>query len=244
MLVSVVTITYKDLSGLRKTISSVLEQNYKHISYLIVDGGEDLDQILNLPEYNSRIKVVSEPDGGIYDAMNKGAYLSDANYLIYMNSGDTFYGADSLSVLVENIDGNSIVLGGYEAVYSSKYRYKRYVNKPISFIGGMPFCTQSALIPTELIVSGNGFDLNYKIYSDWSWFWDMYNLGVTFIVVDEIVSSFDKTGVSSNGNVLERYNESARVLRSKGRKGYCRIWVMIKNFIKKITPLKVMNLFR
>ena len=91
MKVSIITISYNAEKTLEQTIKSVINQTYKNIEYIIIDGGST-DNTLNIINNNEAkiTKWISEPDKGLYDAMNKGAELAQGDYLIFMNAGDTF----------------------------------------------------------------------------------------------------------------------------------------------------------
>lgn len=89
--ISVITVVYNDKEGLEKTIQSVLSQTYDNIEYIIVDGGSTDGSVDIIKKYQNRIgKWISEPDEGIYDAMNKGVGLSSGEWLNFMNAGDVF----------------------------------------------------------------------------------------------------------------------------------------------------------
>ena len=94
---SIITIVYNNKDNLIKTIKSVREQTYKNIEYIIVDGGSTdgtVDVIKQNPDLIA--KYITEPDDGIYDAMNKGLKLATGDYLWFMNSGDEIYANDTV----------------------------------------------------------------------------------------------------------------------------------------------------
>lgn len=87
MIISVITINYNNSTGLRKTIQSVIAQTYNNIEYIVIDGGSTDGSKSIIEEYEKDIDFwVSEPDGGIYPAMNKGTSHAHGDYCIYMNS--------------------------------------------------------------------------------------------------------------------------------------------------------------
>ena len=89
---SIITINYNNADGLRRTIESVVSQTYADYEYLIIDGGSTDGSVNAIKEYEDKISYwVSEKDGGIYNAMNKGVKVAHGEYLIFMNSGDVFY---------------------------------------------------------------------------------------------------------------------------------------------------------
>ena len=98
--VSIITVVYNDVKNIRSTIESYLSQSYDNKEYIIIDGGSNdgTMDIVNL--YRDRIDVVvSEPDKGIYDAMNKGIKRATGNWIGILNSGDTFVSTDTLKTV-------------------------------------------------------------------------------------------------------------------------------------------------
>ena len=89
---SIITVNYNDAQGLEDTIKSVVSQTYNDYEFIIIDGGSTDDSKYIIEENQSQIDYwVSEPDKGIFNAMNKGILASKGDYLIFMNSGDCFY---------------------------------------------------------------------------------------------------------------------------------------------------------
>ena len=90
MRLSIITINYNNREGLRKTIESVVNQTYRNFEYIIIDGGSTDGSVEVVKEYADRISYwVSEPDNGIYNAMNKGVLAANGKYIQFLNSGDT-----------------------------------------------------------------------------------------------------------------------------------------------------------
>lgn len=112
MRISVITINYNNSAGLLKTIQSVVNQTYKNIEYIVIDGGSADDSKDIIEEYSKNIDFwVSEPDGGIYPAMNKGTSHAHGDYCIYMNSGDVFYSKDVIQKIADCNPTEDIVCG-------------------------------------------------------------------------------------------------------------------------------------
>ena len=125
---SVITVTYNAEKVLEDTIQSVIAQTYHHVEYIIVDGASKDGTLSIIDRYRPRIHtVVSEPDKGLYDAMNKGIALASGDYLCFLNAGDCFHEDDTLQQMVHTINGNELpdVLYGETAIVDEKRHFQR-----------------------------------------------------------------------------------------------------------------------
>src|SRR4051812_11860469 len=96
--ISIITINYNDKEGLRSTIDSVITQSFRDFEFLVIDGNSSDGGKEVLEEYKSHIDYcVSEPDTGVYNAMNKGIRAATGDYLLFLNSGDVLYNNDILA---------------------------------------------------------------------------------------------------------------------------------------------------
>lgn len=111
-LISVVTVSYNAVLTIEQTILSVINQTYPHIEYIIIDGGSTDGTVDIIKKYANRIAYwVSEPDKGIYDAMNKGIRTAKGEWINFMNAGDLFYSKDTLEkVFSKSINDNIKVI--------------------------------------------------------------------------------------------------------------------------------------
>lgn len=106
---SIITVTYNAEAVLEDTIQSVISQTYHHVEYIIVDGASKDGTLSIIDRYRDRItRIVSEPDKGLYDAMNKGIRLATGDYLCFLNAGDSFHEDDTLQQMVRSISGNEL----------------------------------------------------------------------------------------------------------------------------------------
>lgn len=110
---SIITINYNDKNGLEKTIKSVINQSCRDYEFIVVDGGSNdgsADIIKNHTDYID--KWVSEPDKGIYNAMNKGALMASGDYITYLNSGDEFHDQDVTRDIISHLDRETDIIFG------------------------------------------------------------------------------------------------------------------------------------
>lgn len=173
---SIITVTYNAEKVLEDTIQSVIAQTYHHIEYIIVDGASKDGTLSIINRYRSHIHtVVSEPDKGLYDAMNKGIALASGDYLCFLNAGDCFHEDDTLQQMAHTINGNELpdVLYGETAIVDKDRHFLRMrrLSTPEtltwkSFKQGMLVCHQ-AFFPRHTLVEP--YNLKYRFSADFDW---------------------------------------------------------------------------
>ena len=193
--ISVVTVCYNAVKDIEKTILSVVNQTYPNIEYIIIDGGSKDGTMNVVNRYKDKIDViVSEPDKGIYDAMNKGIDRATGEWINFMNAGDCFEGENIVSqVFVADIDKCKSVLYG-----DVKLKTKGVTTaKPLKYLRCMmPFCHQSTFVKLPM----EKYDTNYRIVADYKLFSDYYYYkgNACFEYVPVTIAVFDDVeGVSS-----------------------------------------------
>ena len=175
-LISIITVTFNAGATLPATIKSVEEQTFRDFEYIIVDG-KSRDNTLELARTCrvSDIRIKSESDNGIYDAMNKGIGLANGQYLIFLNAGDSFHAPDTLQRIADAIrdnDAPGIVYGQTELVDSDRNLLgPRHLNAPEvltyeSFKDGMLVCHQAFVVLAKIAPL---YDLKYKLSADYDW---------------------------------------------------------------------------
>lgn len=193
---SIITVNYNNCEGLRKTIESVVNQTYKDFEYIIIDGGSTDGSVDVIREYAGRIDYwVSEPDKGIYNAMNKGILKATGEYLNFMNSGDCFYDNEVLNDFSKY--GEDVVLGKYKKESCEFGLGHVYDDVTMIDLCKGSFNHQSAFM-RRILFENNLYDEHYKIVSDWKFFIDVLIFkNCSFRNVNRIVVSYDMTGISS-----------------------------------------------
>lgn len=201
MQLSVVSINYNNKDGLEKTILSVLSQSFKDYEYIIIDGGSTDGSVDVIKKYSEYISYwVSEPDKGIYNALNKGVAVMNGDYCIFMNSGDCFYDEDSIYKTFELSKGSDIICGN---------TFLGYFKTPpqdvtMEFLFDNSICHQCAFIKSD-IMKKYGYDENYKIVSDRKFFLQALIFdNCSYESVDVNVVRYDITGFSAVNPVLSR----------------------------------------
>jgi len=170
---SVITIVYNNVRDIERTMLSVLNQTYRNIEYIIIDGGSKDGTVEAIYKYKSRLaQFISEPDNGIYHAMNKGLSLATGDYVLFMNSGDEIYAPETVTEVFESAAAADIYYGETE-MYNEQWEslgQRRHCAPEIfnwkSFRYGMSISHQAIYVKRSL---AQPFDLRYKYSSDIDW---------------------------------------------------------------------------
>lgn len=247
--VTIVTIVYNGVESLEETILSVINQSYTDFEYLIIDGGSTDGTLDIIKKYEKHITSwISEPDKGIFDAMNKGLQRASGEWLNFMNSGDMFY---SLSVLNDIFVKD---LGVYDLIYgdvclfdeNDKYFFKCKTNSYKINLNAI--CHQSVFIKREIHPL---FSLDYKLSADHAVIYDFIKYKKIFYF-NNYISKILIGGVSSNLKATRK--EKFKISRKQG--GIVDFFLacifylhgMVKDYSKtiilKIFPVKVFYFLR
>lgn len=175
---SIVTVTYNAENVLNDTIQSIVTQTYRNVEYIIVDGGSTDGTMHIVDRYRPMISiVVSEPDNGLYDAMNKGIALATGDYICFLNAGDAFHEDDTLQRMVHSLRGMElpdVIYGDTDIVDAEgHFLHKRRLSPPKkltwkSFENGMLVCHQAFFARTKL-AKATPYDLTYRFSADFDW---------------------------------------------------------------------------
>lgn len=216
MKLSIITINYNNVSGLRKTMESVFAQTCKDFEYIVVDGAStdgSVDVIHEFDSLNTQRSTlnvftwVSEKDTGIYNAMNKGVRMANGEYVLMLNSGDYFVDDHVVERILPELDGTDIVQGNIVIEEDGKEIVKRgYGRSDISFVDAIDaqFLHQASFIKRSLHDRYGLYDESYKKNSDTYFFRKVLGFGnATFRYVDVLVTNFDTTGISNDPKWLD-----------------------------------------
>ena len=208
MTLSVITINRNNATGLEKTVRSVANQRSDCFEYIIVDGASTDDSIEIIKDYSqhlgTRIKWVSEPDNGIYNAMNKGILMASGDYIQFLNSGDCLASDDVVDRMYFALEENkypSILYGNMlkDMPDGRIVKDRCFAGQDITMLG---FYTGTlnhspALIRRDQFDKYGLYDESLNIVSDWKWYLQAIILGDEKPVYSDIdVTLFDMTGIS------------------------------------------------
>lgn len=239
-LFSIISICFNEENGIRRTCESVVSQDYRDYEWIVVDGGSTDGTLEILKEFSGSItRMISEPDEGIYDAMNKGIKMASGEYLVFLNGGDFFASDDvltdvSVAPQKELIYGDIFFdeVGGTLAIYpdvmSEGYLLKKMAPH------------QATFFRHDLFHRFGNYDRSYKIAADYELYVRLIEVGkVSYHYIARPLSVFDRSGISSgpahrelrkreNHRVrkqyFRRYRWSLKALRQEVKNGLRKIW--------------------
>ncbi len=173
---SIITVTYNAEAVVENTVLSVISQTYHQVEYILVDGASKDRTMEIIERYRDRIHtIISEPDKGLYDAMNKGIGLATGDYLCFLNAGDSFHEDSTLHKMVHSLRNGELpdVLYGQTALVDGQghfVRMRRLTAPEVltwkSFKQGMLVCHQAFFAKRSL---AEPYDLRYRFSADFDW---------------------------------------------------------------------------
>jgi len=218
-LISIITITYNAASTLPPTIASVEAQTFRDFEYIIVDGAST-DNTPAIARACPLARVISEPDRGLYDAMNKGLHLARGRYILFLNAGDTLHAPDTLSRYADAIAGAApqtpgIVYGQTRLVDADRrYAGERHLRaprelSPRSFLNGMVVCHQAMLVRRDLAPD---YDLKYRFSADYDWGCKILKRSTLNVCIPDYVADYLAEGITTanrRASLIERFRAMA-----------------------------------
>lgn len=214
--IAVITINYNDKLGLEKTIESVRSQTFQNFEYIIIDGGSTDGSLAVIEKNKDKISYwKSEPDTGVYNAMNKGIKIATSDFVIFMNSGDTFFDKNVLSIVAEDLTEDFDIYYGdnYKVKENGSKRLKTYPEKlTFSFFYTSCINHQSTFIRKSLFEDHFYYNEKYKIVSDWEFFiYAICYKNVPYKYLAKTIANYDFTGISS----LDKYKHLVKAERAE-----------------------------
>ncbi|WXT99919.1 MAG: putative glycosyltransferase [Catillopecten margaritatus gill symbiont] len=244
-LISIVTIVFNGVEFLEETIQSVVSQTHENIEYIVIDGGSTDGTVEIIKKYEDKIsRWISEPDKGIYDAMNKGIDLATGDWINFMNSGDCFLDKSVVDKVIPALGDDMIVVygdtildyGTYTSLKPSLDLSKMYYGQVIGH--------QSSFVNTTYHKK-NLFSLEYKIAGDYDFLLRAYINNKNKVKrIPVVVSIFAMDGVSSSNEVkstLERIKILKNIRQYKLQIRFAYFLLLLKIMIKRKLPLNTIK---
>ena len=250
---TVATVTYNAANVIKRTLDSVEEQDYPYVEHLMIDGNSHDGTVAEFRHYQERnarearheVNAVSEPDKGIYDAMNKALAMATGDFIIFLNAGDRFHSADVLSRIAACVGADTGVVYGDTDIVDADGAFIRHrrLSPPRrltsrSFLNGMVVCHQAFFARLSIARKVN-YNMRYRFSADYDWCirvmrraerakMKLVNSGI--VVADYLDGGM--TVKNHRKSLIERYEVMAR------RYGLIRatamhVWFMIRAVIKK-----------
>ncbi|OAB27876.1 Glycosyltransferase involved in cell wall bisynthesis [Flavobacterium fryxellicola] len=216
--ISIITINRNNLEGLKTTIESVVKQTWSAFEYIVIDGGSTDGSKAYIEAQSENIDYwISEPDKGIYNAMNKGILKASGDYLLFLNSGDHF---DSYTVLQENhnqVTNYDLIYFNLKVIGDNNVFLKKYPDQlSFSYFTNDTLPHPATFIKASLFTKIGMYDESFKIVSDWKFFMEgVCKFNCSYVRVDETLTTFYMDGISSDPhNKVLIFEESQKILKS------------------------------
>ncbi|MEO8236819.1 MAG: glycosyltransferase family 2 protein [Flavobacterium sp.] len=199
---SIITINYNDVQGLKKTVESVTNQYCKDFEYIVIDGGSTDGSAEYLSLQNDKINYwISEPDHGIYNAMNKGIKKAKGSYFLFLNSGDALVDdKEILNKIISKLNNKAVY---YAPIYllsndltQTKLDYPVKLDERFLFTNTI---CQQAIIYHNLAKHNLYFDEKLKYISDWKMHFILFKKKLDFVHINIPFAVYDLNGITSNG---------------------------------------------
>ena len=247
MKLSIITVSYNIKDEIERTCESIVNQTWQDFEWIVIDGGSTDGTLEVLEKYKSRINIlISEPDKGLYDGMNKGVLNSTGEYLNFMNSGDEYHDKDVLEdIFINNNFNHDIVYGGELKVFKDCYQI---VNTEFDFTSKIFWHLQyhlrhqTCFIKKELFNKYGLYDLQYRSASDFEAFMRfLYIHKCSSLYINRIVSKFYAFGGISSESSQIGENECKNILL-RYDSFLTNLWIFLYKFFWKtlaqITPVR------
>lgn len=217
MKLSIITINYNNAVGLKKTIQSVFSQSFHEFEYIIIDGGSTDGSSEIIKQHSEKITYwVSEPDKGIYNAINKGISKATGDYLIFLNSGDCFFDTNSIQNcynFMTKFSGADIYYGDIFVVNTNgkgDYLKKLPRNLDLNYFEKATINHQASLIKAELFKEFGLYPESYKLASDYWLFLKSLLNNKVYRYLDFPMVIYDNSGLSATN--YESYKEEKEII--------------------------------
>ena len=242
---SIITICYNIKDEIKRTCESIVNQSWQNFEWIVVDGGSTDGTLDILKEYKDRINIlISEPDKGIYNAMNKGIRKASGKWLNFMNGGDCFASNNVLEQVFKNKNYKADVLyGNINIIENDKISYKRTFPKNIDkiYFYNNWISHQASFIKKMMFDKYNSYDESLKIVSDWEKWLNFVSHKARFLHLPLLIANFYLGGISNNkkNNKIHFYERADVINRYFTKEDINKVYIDVKNKSTKI----IYNLF-
>lgn len=210
--ISIITVCKNSERTIEQTIQSVISQDYDNIEYIIIDGCSTDRTLDIIRRYENRITLwISEPDSGVYDAMNKGIAHATGDIIAFLNSDD-WYTTGAVSYVANDISQSGALLSCYGVNLCCDGKIQAWKNElsdnPDNLRLTMCYCHQAVFAARMLFERYGVFNVNYRISADYDWMLRVYNHGVKINYKNHVIANYRLGGISASDSVVRE--EEAR----------------------------------
>ena len=217
-LISVITVVFNSKNDLDQTLQNIISQNYSSFEIIVIDGCSTDGTLDVIEKYQDHISYwVSEPDKGIYDAMNKGIAAAKGEWLNFMNAGDSYVSNETLNDIFykHNHNKNYDLLIGDSIIDYGNFTRNERVGDLVNLWKGTQFRHQSAFIKKSFQIS-NLYNINNKISGDFEFFYNSFKSNANIKFTSCLVSIYSAHGVSDSKRVSAVFSNLMVVLDAEG----------------------------
>ncbi len=210
---SIITINLNNSEGLKETILSVVNQTYKSFEFIVIDGDSTDNSVKVIRDFEDDLTYWhSEPDKGIYNAMNKGIRKANGDFVLFLNSGDVLYDAfvleKVLEKVVEKLETNVQLYYGDVLLKHNDKKWEKVQEHPsslpFSYFYTKTICQQSCFFKRSIFEEMFSFNEDYKICADWEFLiYAIYIKKIIYKKLDIIIATYDMQGISSTTTYRE-----------------------------------------
>ena len=237
---SIITVVKNDEKNIQKTIVSILNQKFKNFEYIIIDGNSKDSTISIINKYKDRINnIISEDDDGLYYAMNKGAKISNGEFIVFVNSGDILT-TEALKIIYTKIINNpdaDFIIGTVKRHYTKDTIIKSGFDKK-RLIYNFDFATSHStgfFIRSSKLREIGLFNTNYKCSADYDVYYKLLilnNLDGISTKNEELIGEVSSGGFSSKISFIKHLKEETTIRLNNGQNKFIVILIFINAFIK------------
>lgn len=230
-LFSIITVVYNAIDTIERTFKSIFNQTFDDYEFIVIDGGSTDGTIDVIKRYEHLIDYwISEKDFGIYDAMNKGIYVSKGEWIHFLNAGDIYYNIYMLTDIIKNLVGErpDLIIGKtiVKKDASQILVNNNILTKELLFYN-MPICHQAVFFNSWLFSKYGYYDLHYKIVADYEWLVRIFhNIDVNTFSLDKVVVYYLDGGYSTKHlyrQKIEKYFVTIKYYKDKRIKAFLRL---------------------
>jgi glycosyltransferase involved in cell wall biosynthesis len=249
-LISVITVVFNGEKYLEDTIKSIVYQKSANIEYIVIDGGSSDGTLGIINKYKSRIDhFISEPDEGIYDAMNKGALLANGKYICFLNASDIYFKDALLKIINKALKNNfdyfvapAVIRDENNQDLRIQYPLNNFVYQKGKYME-MLAPHLSVFVKKTIFLELGGYDLNFKISSDYDFLLRLAEKYKNISYGNEPIGAFRLGGLSSSYKIyFENFNIGVKHDVPILKMALITSWYLFRNSLKRTLPNKIIKI--